>query len=284
MVTNTPLKTFTIAHSPDPDDAYMFYGFACGTVTLPGYEVKHFLADIQTLNERARQGEFEVSAISAHAYPSVSDKYWILNAGASVGRGYGPLIIVRPEREAELKDRIASLKIAVPGPLTTATLLLNIRFPGAQKVMTPFDQIPEAVRSGKVDAGLVIHESQLTYEKQGFKKIFDFGLWWQEEYNLPLPLGLDVVRKDLGMEFARVVAKALEQSIRCAYANEKESIAYALQFGRGIDAEVGKKFVGMYVNDDTLDMGEEGRKALQLLYRLGHERGLIQTIPEIKTI
>ena len=271
-------RIIRVGHSPDPDDAFMLYGLSSGKVKLEGISIKHQLEDIQTLNERAQRGELEVTAISAHAFAFVADKYWIMRTGASMGEGYGPVIVSKKYRSLdELKEK----RVATPGTLTTATLLFKIFIEGIEQVDIPFDQIMDRVRSGEFDAGLLIHEGQITYQAKGFNKILDFGELWQRMYNLPLPLGLDVVRKDLGEETARKLSLGLRQSIHFGYTHQNDAIPYALQYGRGISEELGSRFVKMYVSELTIDMGESGRKALELLFRLGAERGVIPAIPNI---
>ena len=267
----------TVGHSPDPDDAFMFYGLASGKVKLEGITIRHLLEDIQSLNVRAMKGELEVTAISAHTFPYVSDRYWIMNTGASMGEGYGPVIISRKYMTlADLRGRT----VGTPGPLTTATLLFKTFTEGIQNIDMPFDKIMGAVDAGIVDAGLLIHEGQITYQSKGYNKILDFGELWEEKTSgLPLPLGLDLVRKDLGIEMARKLSSGLRDSIAYGYDHQDESIPYAIQWGRGIDRELGEKFVKMYVSQLTIDMGEGGRKGLEFLFQRGYER---QLIPEVK--
>ncbi len=273
-------RVIRVGHSPDPDDAFMFYGLASGKVKLDGIVIEHLLEDIQSLNERAMKAELEVTAISAHAFPFVSDNYWIMKTGASMGEGYGPVIISRKHTSlAELRGKT----VATPGPLTTATLLFKIFTDGIRNEDMPFDRIMQAVDDGIVDAGLLIHEGQITYRSLGYNKILDFGeLWQQETGGLPLPLGLDVVRKDLGEELARKLSQGLKDSISYGYEHQDESIPYAMQWGRGIDRSLGEKFVKMYVSGLTIDMGEPGKKALELLFRKGFEKGLLPTVPPIE--
>jgi 1,4-dihydroxy-6-naphthoate synthase len=279
---NTITKTLTFAHSPDPDDAYMFYGFAIGAVKIPEYQIVHHLEDIQSLNERAFKGEFEITAVSAHAYAYLFDRYWVLSCGASVGRGYGPILIRNPFRDVRRPKRC----IAIPGRWTTAALVLDLwlaqeKGPPAEKVVMPFDKILVAVVRGDVDAGLLIHEGQLTFAEHGLEKIWDAGAWWLKETGLPLPLGLDVVRADLGLPLAQEISTALRKSIFYANAHPKEALDYALQFGRGLDATLGKRFIGMYVNDDTLSQGKEVQRGLQRLYDRAFERGLLLRKPDL---
>jgi len=272
-------KAITVGHSPDPDDAFMFYGLASGKVKLEGIKIEHLLEDIQSLNERAMKGELAVTAISAHAFPHVSDKYWIMRTGASMGEGYGPVII---SRKYKTLDELKGKTVGTPGPLTTATLLFKIFTEGIKNIDIPFDTIMDAVDKGTVDAGLLIHEGQITYMSLGYNKVLDFGELWEKETNgLPLPLGLDVVRKDLGEELARKLSKGLKESIAYGYKHQDESIPYAMQWGRGIDYRLGEKFVKMYVSDLTIDMGEKGKKALELLFQKAFEKKLIPKVPEV---
>ncbi len=268
-----------VGHSPDPDDAFMFYGLASGRVKIPGVVIEHVMADIQTLNERALHAELEVTAISAHAFAYVSETYWIMRTGASMGEGYGPIIV---SQELSRPEELVGKRIGTPGKWTTANLLLKIFHPEVQNVDMPFDHIIAAVQAGEVDAGLLIHEGQINYQQFGLHKLVDYGEIWREySGGLPLPLGLDVVRKDLGEQMARRLSQGLRDSIAYAYQHQEQAIPYALQFGRGIDQKLGEKFVKMYVNELTLDMGERGRRALELLYDLADQRKLIPTKPEV---
>ncbi len=273
-------RVIKIGHSPDPDDAFMFYGLASGKVRLPGIRIEHMLEDIQSLNERAMKGELEVTAISAHAFAHVADRYWIMRTGASMGEGYGPVIISRKYKSLEdLKGKT----VATPGPLTTATLLFKTFTDGIKNVDMAFDKIMSAVDNDSVDAGLLIHEGQITYESLGYNKVLDFGEFWEKETKgLPLPLGLDVVRKDLGEEMAHTLSRGLKESIAYGYNHQDESIPYALQWGRGISTSLGEKFVKMYVSELTIDMGEKGKAALELLFARGAQKGLIPKVPSIE--
>jgi 1,4-dihydroxy-6-naphthoate synthase len=272
-------RLIRVGHSPDPDDAFMFYGLASGKVKLDGITIEHQLEDIQSLNERAMQAELEVTAISAHAFPFVADKYWIMKTGASMGEGYGPVII---SRKYKTLDELRGRTVGTPGPLTTATLLLKTFTDGIRNIDMPFDRIMGAVDNGTVDAGLLIHEGQITYQSLGYHKVLDFGEFWERETNgLPLPLGLDVVRKDLGEDLARKLSHGLKESIAYGYAHQDESIPYAMQWGRGIDYKLGEKFVKMYVSELTIDMGENGKRALEILFKKGKEKGLIPQVPTI---
>jgi 1,4-dihydroxy-6-naphthoate synthase len=236
------------------------------------------LHDIQTLNEMAMAGAIEVTAISAHAYPSVADRYWIMRCGASMGIGYGPILVARSGGPESL-NALAGIRVAIPGLLTTAYLVARLYLPEFGAVVLPFDDIPRAVADGEVDAGLVIHEGQITYGDQGLAKIGDLGALWQDDTGLPLPLGLDVVRKDLGRELAEDVSRGLADSIRFAFEHEDEAVAYALDYGRGLDTERARTFVKMYVNEYTRDMGDEGRTALETLFAKAAGAGLTNPVP-----
>ncbi|MGB2869384.1 MAG: MqnA/MqnD/SBP family protein [Bacteroidota bacterium] len=269
-----------VGHSPDPDDAFMFYGLSSGKVKLEGVRIQHQLEDIQTLNQRALKGELEVTAISAHAYAYVADKYWVMATGASMGEGYGPVLV---SKKYSTIEELKGKRVATPGKLTTASLLFKIFVEGVDNVDIEFDQIMDRVDSDEFAAGLLIHEGQITYAEQGFRKILDFGELWKKRFgNLPLPLGLDVVRKDLGEETARKLSQGLRQSIHYGYTHQSEAIPYALKYGRGIDEEKGSTFVKMYVSELTVDMGERGKQALETLYKLGSDRKLIPPQPEVK--
>ncbi|MFI5253770.1 MAG: menaquinone biosynthesis family protein [Bacteroidota bacterium] len=271
-----PDKIIRVGHSPDPDDAFMFYGLSSGKVKLDGIVIEHMLQDIQSLNVRAKKAELEVTAISAHTYPYVAKDYWIMRTGASMGEGYGPVIISRKYSSLE---ELKGKTIGTPGPLTTATLLFKIFTTGINNIDMPFDAIMKAVDDGTVDAGLLIHEGQITYESLGYKKVLDFGELWEEQTKgLPLPLGLDLVRKDLGMAMAKKLSTGLRESIKFGYEHLQESIPYAMQWGRGINFELGEKFVKMYVSELTIDMGENGKKALVLLFKLGAEKKIIPRV------
>jgi 1,4-dihydroxy-6-naphthoate synthase len=269
-----------LAHSPDPDDAFMFYGLACGAVAPGPYQFEHVLEDIQSLNERALRGEYEVTAISIHAYPHVADKYALTSCGSSMGDNYGPRVVAR-ERLAveELRGR----RIAIPGRMTTAFLTLQLLL--GKDTFTPtvvmFDQIPAEVVAGRFDAGLIIHEGQLTYPQLGLHLIVDLGVWWQERTGLPLPLGGNVIRRDLGAARCREIAGILKQSIQYGLDHREEAVRYALQYGRGLDERLADEFVGMYVNKWTLDYGERGRAAVQRLLREGAAAGLVPDAGEI---
>jgi 1,4-dihydroxy-6-naphthoate synthase len=259
-----------LGHSPDPDDAFMFWGLASGEVDPRRFEFEHVLRDIQTLNQWALEGDLEVSAISLAAYPMVQDRYVLLPHGASKGSGYGPIVVSRDEHSvADLRD----IEIAVPGELTTAFLVLRMCMGSFRYREVPFDQIIEEVQSGRSDAGLLIHEGQLTYEAEGLKKVVDLGEWWLLETGLPLPLGANVARRDLGAENLFELSDVLRESIQAGLANRDEAMEYAMQFGRGLDTELADRFVGMYVNDLTCDYGEEGRQAVRELLKRAEALG-----------
>ena len=262
----------TIAHSPDSDDAFMFYALATHKVRAPGLRFTHTLCDIETLNQKAREGVYDVTAISFHAYPYIQDKYALMSCGGSLGEGYGPMIVSpRPFSESEVKAK----RIAVPGMLTTAYLALNLFAPGIQTEVVPFDQIIAQVLDGKYEAGLIIHEGQLTYDKSGLHRIVDLGRWWQKVTGLPLPLGGNVIRRALGPQLMATVTQALRESIQYALDHREEALAYAMQFARDLDSPTADKFVGMYVNERTLDYGPDGREAVRRLLDMGHKAGII---------
>jgi len=263
-----------LGHSPDPDDAFMFWALAEDRVETRGFEFEHVLRDIQTLNEWALEGRLEVTAISLHAYPFVQERYALLPHGASMGSGYGPIVV---SREPMTKDELREVEIAVPGKMTTAFLVLRMALGDFRYRVVPFDQILDAVKSGDFNAGLLIHEGQLTYEAEGLKKVVDLGEWWLLETGLPLPLGANVARRDLGGERLHDLSGVLAESIAAGLANRKEAMQYALQFGRGLDSELGDRFVGMYVNELTLDYGEEGREAVRELLRRGEAIGAFES-------
>ena len=279
---DTATTTLRFGHSPDADDAFMFYGFHTGEAVIDGCRVEHVLEDIQSLNRRALDtADLEITAVSAHAYAFLADRYAVLRCGASMGHGVGPVVVAR---EAHPIGWLAGKRVAIPGPMTTAALLLRIECPECETVEVMFDRIPEAVLKGEVDAGVIIHESQLTYVQEGLAKIVDFGELWEQRDGLPVPLGLDVVRRDLGRARMEAVSRGFRASIDAAFRNETAAIEYALQFGRGLDVAQGRKFVHMYVNDLTLDMGERGRKALDLLYARAVRAGVLKAPPPLEII
>jgi len=260
------------AHSPDSDDAFMFYGMATKKIRSPKVTFKHVLSDIQTLNQKAVDGVYDLTAISYHAYPYVADKYVLMAAGSSIGDGYGPMLVaLRPMDLEEIRGK----RIAIPGKLTTAYLTLKIMQPDFEAVVIPFDQILNAVQEGAADIGLIIHEAQLTYNKTGFHKIIDLGKWWKTEYGMPLPLGCNALLRSLPADIQSECCRMMRDSIQYALDNHDEALSYALQFARDMDPRLAEKFVGMYVNHYTLDAGDEIPKAAQKLLDLGHEVGLI---------
>ena len=261
-----------IAHSPDSDDAFMFFALAKDKLPTGKFRFHHTLEDIETLNRKALEGVFEVTAISFHAYPYVEDKYILLPSGASMGDGYGPMVV---SREPFGRNELRGKRIAVPGTMTSAYLVLKLFQPDFEAVVVPFDRIMDAVKRGDVDAGLLIHEGQLTYADEGLCMIVDFGLWWRETTGLPLPLGGNVIRRDLGMEDIREISRLLKASIKYSLDNRREALEYALEFARDLDAATADRFIGMYVNERTLDYGGEGRKAVQLFMDKAYEAGVI---------
>ncbi len=266
-----------VAHSPDSDDAFMFYALATGKIDTGEFEFVHELRDIETLNQAALEGTYEVSAVSIHGYAYINDRYALLNSGASMGEGYGPILVSKASSR-DLEDRT----VAVPGLRTSAYLGLQIHSPGIETRVLPFDEITDAVLCGDVDLGLIIHEGQLSYRDAGLKKVFDLGEWWKDETGLPLPLGGNVIRRDLGAGKIAQISSLISQSIRYSLDNRESALAYALQFGRGLDASQADRFVSMYVNERTLDYGEDGRRAVRLFLDLGHEKGLIPHKVEVE--
>ena len=266
------IREISVAHSPDSDDAFMFYGLATHKVRAGGLRFTHTLCDIETLNQRARAGVYDVTAISFHAYPYIQDKYALMACGGSVGEGYGPMIVSpRPFTANEIKTK----RIAVPGTLTTAYLALNLFAPGVDTEVVPFDQIIPQVLEGKYEAGLIIHEGQLTYDKSGLHRILDLGKWWHKVTGLPLPLGGNAIRRALGPQLMSTVTAALRGSIQYGLDHREEALAYAMQFARDLDTPSADKFVGMYVNERTLDYGSDGREAVRRLLDMGHKAGII---------
>lgn len=262
----------TVAHSPDSDDAFMHYGLSSGKVANEGIEFTHLLADIETLNKAAFEGKYEVSAVSFHAYAHLTDKYLLLPHGSSMGDNYGPIVVARQDGPTSLND----VTVAIPGLLTTAFLALQMFKPDVKYTVMPFDRILEAVRDGEVAAGLLIHEGQLTYGDEGLKKVVDLGEWWSERTGgLPLPLGGNVIRRDLGPEMVSKVSRILHDSIAYSLGHRDEALDYALQYGRGLDRSKADQFVGMYVNELTLDYGERGRTAVQALYDEAFKSGVL---------
>ena len=273
-------RPIRIGHSPDPDDAFMFYGLAKGLIPTPGYAIVQILQDIETLNRMALEGAIEVTAVSIHAYAHLADRYALLSCGASMGDGYGPIVVTRePAGPASLKD----MTIAVPGRLTSAVLALRLALGEVRTEVMPFDRILDAVRRGEQPAGLLIHEGQLTYGAggAGLHKALDLGAWWKERTGLPLPLGGNVIRRDLGPGVMRDVAGLLRRSIAFGLEHRADALTYALDFGRGLRRDLADRFVGMYVNDATLDYGPEGRRAVQAFLDAGHEAGIIPQRVEV---
>ncbi len=279
MSTLTETRTITVAHSPDSDDAFMFYGLATNKLDTGNLNFTHVLKDIQTLNEEAFRGTYDVTAVSFHAYAYISDKYVLLPHGASIGDNYGPILVSRePAKAAD----ISRMKIAVPGELTSAFLALRIFNADFQYEVVPFDKIIEAVQSGRCDAGLLIHEGQLFYESIGLHKILDLGEWWHERTGLPLPMGGNVIRRELGPEIISEVSRCLKESIRYSLANREDALEYAMQFARDMDTALADRFVTMWVNDLTLDYTERGREAVQRLLTEGFDRGIIPNRPTVE--
>jgi len=272
--TNNPsdVREITVAHSPDSDDAFMFYGLATNKVRVPGLRFTHTLCDIETLNQKARAGVYDVTAISFHAYPYIQDEYTLMACGGSVGEGYGPMVVSpRPFTP----DEIRAKRIAVPGKLTTAYLALQLFAPGVETEVVPFDQIIPQLLEGKHAAGLIIHEGQLTYDKAGLHRVVDLGRWWQKMTGLPLPLGGNAIRRALGPKLSLAVTTALRDSIQYALDHREEALSYAMQFARDLDSATADRFVGMYVNERTLDYGADGREAVRRLLDMGHKAGII---------
>lgn len=275
------IREIAIAHSPDSDDAFMFYGLATNKVQVPGLRFSHTLCDIQTLNQKAMQGEgeYDVSAISFHAYPYIQNNYALMTCGGSVGEGYGPMIV--SPRACSLAE-ISKKKIAVPGKLTTAYLALKLFAPEIETEVVPFDQIIPSVLRGDYEAGLIIHEGQLTYDRSGLHRILDLGKWWLQTTGLPLPLGGNAIRRSLGRELIASVSAALRDSIQYALDHRDQALAYAMQFARDLDTSLADQFVGMYVNQRTLDYGEDGKEAIRRLLEDGYRAGIISVEPRVE--
>src|SRR6186713_123540 len=270
-----------IGHSPDPDDAFMFYALTAGKIRVPGIEIEHVLEDIESLNRRARTGELEVTAVSAATYTLVHDRYRMMDPGASMGKGYGPILVAKgPIERAKLEEKV----VAIPGSHTTAALLLRLYVGDPPTIEVAFDKIPQVVLEGQADLGLLIHEGQITHRQMGLHKVLDLGEVWEKDSGLPLPLGINVMRRDLGEDVHRRLSQALRDSIDYAYAHVDEALEYAMRYGRGIDKETCRRFVLMYVNDYTKRLGPDGRAALERLFRLAHAKGLIPAIPPVDPI
>ena len=271
-----------IGHSPDPDDAFMFYALNAGKVKIPGIEVEHVLEDIESLNRRARTGELEVTAVSAATYTLVHERYRMMDPGASMGKGYGPILVAK---EPIPRDQLEQKVVAIPGSHTTAALLLRLYVGDPPTIEVAFDKIPKVVLEGQADLGLLIHEGQITHRSMGLVKVLDLGEEWaRESAGLPLPLGINVMRRDLGDAMHRQISQALRDSIDFAHANVDEALEYAMRYGRGIDKETARRFVLMYVNEYTKVLGDEGRAALSRLYAIAHSRGLIPAVPPVDPI
>jgi 1,4-dihydroxy-6-naphthoate synthase len=280
MTSAVPVEIVS-AHSPDSDDAFMFYGLATKKVRSPKVAFRHVLEDIETLNRKAMQGQYELTAISYHAYPYVADKYVLMSSGSSIGDGYGPMLIAtRPMEPEEIRGK----RVAIPGMLTTAYLACKLFQPDFEPVVTPFDKITDAVRERTVDCGLIIHEAQMTYDREGFHKIADLGRWFKNTYGLPLPLGGNVLLRSLTPDIQSECCRLMRESIQYALDNHDEALQYALQFARDMEPRLAEKFVGMYVNHYTLDAGDVIPKAVQKLLDLGHEAGLIPNRVEVEFV
>jgi len=280
-MTLAALQEIVSAHSPDSDDAFMFYGLATKKIRSRKVAFRHVLEDIETLNRKAMEGRYELSAISYHAYPYVCDKYVLMNSGSSIGDGYGPMIVsAHPMEPEELKGK----RIAVPGMMTTAYLACKLYQPDFQAVVTPFDKITDAVKDRTVDAGLIIHEAQLTFDREGFHRVADLGRWFKTAYGLPLPLGGNVLLRSLSVEIQMECCRLMRESIQYALDHHSEALQYALQFARDMEPRLAEKFVGMYVNHYTLDAGEIVPKAAQKLLDMGFEAGLIPKRVEVEFI
>ena len=278
---SSPVREITVAHSPDSDDAFMFYGLATNKVRVPGLRFTHTLCDIETLNRDAQRGVYDVTAISFHAYPYIQENYALMSCGGSVGEGYGPMVVsTRPFTQDEVKQK----RIAVPGKLTTAYLALQLFSPGIEVDVVPFDQIIPQILEGKYEAGLIIHEGQLTYDKVGLHRVVDLGRWWQKVTGLPLPLGGNAIRRALGPETMASVTQALRDSIQYAVDHRDEALSYAMQFARDLDTQLADKFVGMYVNERTLDYGDDGREAVRRLLDMGQKAGIIPLTSQLEWV
>ncbi|HZV94446.1 MAG TPA: MqnA/MqnD/SBP family protein [Candidatus Nitrosocosmicus sp.] len=270
-----------IGHSPDPDDAFMFYALTAGKVKAPGIEIEHVLEDIETLNRRARTGELDVTAVSAATYVLVHEQYRMMDPGASMGKGYGPILVAKePMDPKSIVDKV----VAIPGKHTTAALLLRIFVGDPAIIEVAFDKIPQVVLEGQADLGLLIHEGQITHRQMGLHKVLDLGEVWEKDSGLPLPLGINVMRRDLGEDVHRRLSQALRDSIDYAYAHVDEALEYAMRYGRGIDKETCRRFVLMYVNDYTKRLGPDGEAALRRLYQLALDKSLIPALPPVDPI
>ena len=271
-------REIKVAHSPDSDDAFMFYGMATNKVRVPGVKFTHTLCDIETLNRKAMEGYYDITAVSFHAYPYIQDQYAIMPTGGSVGEGYGPMIVASRNIPVE---EVAKIKIAIPGTMTTAYLALKLFAPDVVTEVVPFDEIIPKVLEGKYEAGLIIHEGQLTFNKVGLHRIVDMGKWWRDLTGMPLPLGGNAIKRTLGPDLTTACCNALRDSIQYALDHREEALQYAMQFARDLDVQQADKFVGMYVNERTLDYGKDGREAIVKLLEMGYERGIIPYKPSV---
>src|SRR5216110_318301 len=285
-------NVFTLGHSPDPDDAFMFYAMAENKIDLRGYRFEHRLEDIQTLNERALRGELHISAISIHAYAYVTGRYALLPCGASMGDGYGPILVRKiprpnaqiPNPHVDLRESLRDSVIAVPGKMTSAFLALQLFLGEFDYLVVPFDQIFDALRSGRADLGLIIHEGQLTYAKSGFEKIVDLGSWWKAQTGLPLPLGGNVVRKDIPKPVRHDLSEIIRESIDYGLTHRDEAVRHSLPYARDMDAKLAGKFIGMYVNEFTRDYGEVGRDAIRRFLAEAHHKGYTDAPIEVEFV
>ena len=272
---------YRVGHSPDPDDAFMFHAMTTGAIDTEERKYEHVLLDIETLNQHAMNGDYEVSAVSIHSFPEISDKYHLMNCGASMGEGYGPMIISREEMTIE---EAKSKVFAIPGVGTSAYLSLRLALGDVDYRVVPFDEIMPSVKSGEYDVGVIIHEGQLTWKDEGVNLVLDLGIWWNEETGLPLPLGGNVVRKDLGLEMCGKITDDVRNSIEHSLSNPEEALKFAKEWGRGIDDDTNEEFVGMYVNKRTLDYGDDGRDAIRLFLRKGQEIGMVRSDLDVDSI
>ena len=272
---------YRVGHSPDPDDAFMFHAMTTGAIDTEERKYEHVLLDIETLNQHAMNGDYEVSAVSIHSFPEISDKYHLMNCGASMGEGYGPMIISREEMTIE---EAKSKVFAIPGVGTSAYLSLRLALGDVDYRVVPFDEIMPSVKSGEYDVGVIIHEGQLTWKDEGVNLVLDLGIWWNEETGLPLPLGGNVVRKDLGLEMCGKITDDVRNSIEHSLSNPEDALKFAKEWGRGIDDDTNEEFVGMYVNKRTLDYGNDGRDAIRLFLRKGQEIGMVRSDLDVDSI
>jgi len=272
---------YRVGHSPDPDDAFMFHAMTTGAIDTGERKYEHVLLDIETLNQHAMNGDYEVSAVSIHSFPDISDKYHLMNCGASMGEGYGPMIISREEMTIE---EAKSKVFAIPGVGTSAYLSLRLALGDVDYKVVPFDEIMPSVKSGQYDVGVIIHEGQLTWKDEGVNLVLDLGIWWNEKTGLPLPLGGNVVRKDLGLEMCGKITDDVKNSIEHSLSNPEDALKFAKEWGRGIDDDTNEEFVGMYVNKRTLDYGDDGREAIRLFLKKGQEIGMVRSDLEVDSI